>query len=102
MKSNWHVATAAEATAAAQFARLGLDVSVQYGASQPEYDLIITDSRGRMLKVSVKGSKRQGFHLRLASELVVAKSRDVRPFAKCGAGPFWSSPLQSCSVLDSA
>jgi hypothetical protein len=26
MKSNWHVATAAEAMAAAQFARLGFDV----------------------------------------------------------------------------
>jgi hypothetical protein len=33
-----------------------LDVSIQYGADQPEYDLII--ARGeRMLKVSVKGSK---------------------------------------------
>jgi hypothetical protein len=63
MKSNWHVATAAEATAAAQFARLGLDVSVQYGASQPEYDLIITDGGGRMLKVSVKGSKDGGWGL---------------------------------------
>jgi len=42
MKSNWQVATAAEAIAAAQFARLGYDVSVQYGANQPEYDLIIS------------------------------------------------------------
>ena len=63
MKSNWHVATAAEAIAAAQFARLGLDVSVQYGASQPEYDLIVTDGGGRMLKVSVKGSKDGGWGL---------------------------------------
>ena len=51
----WHVATAAEAIAAAQFARLGFDVSVQYGASQPEYDLMIADGE-RVLKVSVKGS----------------------------------------------
>ena len=63
MKSNWHVATAAEAIAAAQFARLGLGVSVQYGASQPEYDLIVTDDGGRMLKVSVKGSKDGGWGL---------------------------------------
>ena len=53
--NKWHVATAAEALAAAQFARLGFDVSVQYGANQPEYDLIIADGP-RMLKVSVKGS----------------------------------------------
>ncbi|MDA9426229.1 hypothetical protein [Bradyrhizobium sp. CCBAU 53380] len=55
MKTNWHVATAAEAMAAAQFARFGLDVSVQYGANQPEYDLMITDG-GEFLKISVKGS----------------------------------------------
>lgn len=54
--NSWHVATAAEAIAAAQFARFGLDVSVQYGANQPEYDLIV--ARGEaMLKVSVKGSQ---------------------------------------------
>src|SRR5580704_4459899 len=55
MKTNWHVATAAEAIAAAQFARYGYDVSVQYGANQPEYDLMITDG-DEFLKVSVKGS----------------------------------------------
>lgn len=38
--SSWHVGVAAEAFAAALFARLGYDVSVQYGANQPEYDLI--------------------------------------------------------------
>jgi hypothetical protein len=54
--SGWHVAVAAEAVAAALFARCGLDVSVQYGANQPEYDLIV--ARGeRLLKVSVKGSQ---------------------------------------------
>lgn len=52
----YHVAVAAEAFAAALFARCGLDVSVQYGANQPEYDLIVT--RGdKIMKVSVKGSK---------------------------------------------
>ncbi len=56
MKTSWQVATAAEAFAAAQFARCGWDVSVQYGANQPEYDLVAVDG-DRVLKVSVKGSK---------------------------------------------
>jgi hypothetical protein len=60
--ANWHVATAAEAMAAAQFARLGCDVSVQYGANQPEYDLMIARD-GRMLKISVKGSSNKGWGL---------------------------------------
>lgn len=40
MKSHWHVATAAEAFAAAQFARFGWDVNVQYGPNQPRYDKV--------------------------------------------------------------
>jgi Holliday junction resolvase-like predicted endonuclease len=56
MKTSWHVATSAEAFAAAQFARCGWDVSVQYGANQPEYDLIV-DNGSVALKISVKGSK---------------------------------------------
>ena len=55
MKS-WHVGVAAEAFAAAQFARLTYDVSVQYGANQPEYDLVAV-SDNKMLKISVKGSQ---------------------------------------------
>lgn len=54
--SSWHIGVAAEAIAAGQFARLGLDVSVQYGANQPEYDLIVTHGEF-LLKVSVKGSQ---------------------------------------------
>lgn len=54
--TSWHVGVAAEAVAAAQFARCGCDVSVQYGANQPEYDLMVAKN-GRMLKVSVKGSQ---------------------------------------------
>ena len=51
-----HVGVAAEAFAAGQFARCGFDVSVQYGANQPEYDLMV--ARGTsLLKVSVKGSQ---------------------------------------------
>ena len=60
--SSWHVATAAEAFAAAQFARFGYDVSVQYGANQPEYDLMIADG-AHVLKVSVKGSADGGWGL---------------------------------------
>src|SRR6185369_1915300 len=56
MITSWQVATAAEAFAAAQFARCGWDVSVQYGANQPEYDLVAVDGE-RLLKISVKGSQ---------------------------------------------
>jgi len=62
MKTSWQVATAAEAFTAAQFARFGWDVSVQYGANQPEYDLVAVDGN-RMLKISVKGSKDGGWGL---------------------------------------
>ena len=54
--NSWHVGVAAEAIAAAQFARFAYDVSVQYGADQPEYDLIAV-SGDKMLKISVKGSQ---------------------------------------------
>ena len=54
--TQYHVAVTAEAFAAALFARHGCDVSVQYGANQPGYDLVI--ARGeRLLRVSVKGSQ---------------------------------------------
>jgi hypothetical protein len=60
--TGWHVGVAAEAVAASLFARCGLDVSVQYGANQPEYDLLVV--RGdNILKVSVKGSKDGGWGL---------------------------------------
>jgi hypothetical protein len=54
--SSFHVGIAAEAFAAALFARCGCDVSVQYGANQPEYDLAVIRGE-QMLKVSVKGSQ---------------------------------------------
>jgi hypothetical protein len=41
---------------AAVFARFGYDVSVQYGANQLEYDLIVAKGE-KMLKISVKGSQ---------------------------------------------
>lgn len=59
---SWHIGIAAEAFAAAQFARCGYDVSVQYGANQPEYDLMV--ARGeQLLKISVKGSQDGGWGL---------------------------------------
>jgi len=54
--SPWHISISAEAFVAAQFARCGYDVSVQYGANQPEYDLIVVKGE-KTLKVSVKGSQ---------------------------------------------
>lgn len=54
--SSWHVGVAAEAAVAMVFARAGWNVSVQYGANQPEYDLMV-ENGGAMLKVSVKGSQ---------------------------------------------
>ena len=58
--TSWHVAVAAEAIAAGLFARCGYDVSVQYGANQPEYDLIVAD--GECL-LKVKGSQDGGWGL---------------------------------------
>ena len=60
--NSWHVGVAAEAMSAAQFARYGYDVSVQYGANQPEYDLIAVFG-DKLLKISVKGSKDGGWGL---------------------------------------
>lgn len=60
--SSWHVGVAAEAIAAGLFARCNFDVSVQYGANQPEYDLIIVKG-DKLLKVSVKGSQDGGWGL---------------------------------------
>jgi Holliday junction resolvase-like predicted endonuclease len=78
----WHVATAAEAIAAAQFARFGYDVSVQYGASQPEYDLMIAEGE-RMLKISVKGSQDGGWGL-TQTQLSKIKNADYH-----GAAEAW-------------
>lgn len=58
----YHVAVAAEAYAAAAFARAGYEVSVQYGANQPGYDLVAVKGK-KILKVSVKGSQNGGWAL---------------------------------------
>jgi hypothetical protein len=58
----FHVGVAAEAFAAGMFAQASCDVSVQYGANQPEYDLLVSKN-DRFLKVSVKGSQDGGWGL---------------------------------------
>ncbi|SCW83497.1 hypothetical protein SAMN04487970_106134 [Paenibacillus tianmuensis] len=60
--TSWHVSVAAESITAYLFARVGYDVSVQYGANQPEYDLMIAKG-DTVMKVSVKGSKDGGWAL---------------------------------------
>src|SRR5436305_10077094 len=56
------ISVAAEAIAAAQFARCGFTVSVQYGANQPEYDLVVQKGDA-LMQVSVKGSQDGGWGL---------------------------------------
>jgi Holliday junction resolvase-like predicted endonuclease len=92
MKTNWHVATAAEAIAAAQFARLGFDISVQYGAAQPEYDLIVSDG-DKLLKVSVKGSQDGGWGL---SQAQLSKLRNAN---YQGAADAWLARHKPRTVL---
>ena len=53
--NSWQVTVGAEGIAAAQFARCGFDVSVQFGPNRPWYDLVVAKA-GNLLKVSVKGS----------------------------------------------
>jgi hypothetical protein len=62
MLNQHQVSVAAEAFVAALFAWCGGDVSVQYGANQPEYDLVVVKG-AKMLKVSVKGSQDGGWGL---------------------------------------
>lgn len=60
--SHYHVGVSAEAFAAALFARCDCDVLVQYGANQPEYDLVVSRDT-KSIKVSVKGSQDGGWGL---------------------------------------
>jgi Holliday junction resolvase-like predicted endonuclease len=58
----YQVGVSAEAFAAALFARAGFHVSVQYGANQPGYDLIVEKDKCSLL-ISVKGSQDGGWGL---------------------------------------
>jgi hypothetical protein len=60
--SSWQVSIAAESAVAMLFAREGWNVSVQYGANQPEYDLVAVRGAA-VLKISVKGSQDGGWGL---------------------------------------
>ena len=53
---------AAESYTACLLAQAGYDVLVQYGANQPDYDLIAVKDK-RMLPISVKGSQDGGWML---------------------------------------
>ncbi len=60
--SQYHCGVAAEAFAAGLLARCGCDVLVQYGANQPEYDLVAKRAQ-QALWISVKGSQDGGWGL---------------------------------------
>lgn len=63
MISPHQVSIAAEAFVAALLAQSGYNVSIQYGANQPEYDLLVEKKGGGFMKVSVKGSQDGGWGL---------------------------------------
>ena len=58
----YQVGVAAEAFAACLLSQVGCDVSIQYGANQPGYDLVATRGN-KAIKVSVKGSQDGGWGL---------------------------------------
>ena len=104
------VATAAEAFAAAQFARFGYDVSIQWGATQPECDLIISERR-RMLKISVKGSADGGWNVtqsaqsdlstaaRIVRTLLTSGWRGIKPEPRSVSCSSRTSPTTLCRAL---
>ncbi|MEO6563830.1 MAG: hypothetical protein ABIN99_12430 [Nitrosospira sp.] len=59
---------AAESYAACLLAQAGYDVLVQYGANQPQYDLVAVEGT-RFLPVSVKGSQDGGWMLAVKYKL---------------------------------
>jgi Holliday junction resolvase-like predicted endonuclease len=60
--TSYQVSVAAESLVASLLSQSGYDVSVQYGANQPGYDLVAVKP-GRTLQVSVKGSQDGGWVL---------------------------------------
>jgi hypothetical protein len=53
---SWKINIGAEGVAAAQFARCGFDVTLQYGVNKPAYDMVVTKG-GSLLKIEVRGSQ---------------------------------------------
>ena len=87
--TSWHVSVAAEAVAASMFARCGFDVSIQYGADQPEYDLMISKGDD-ILKVSVKGSQDGSWGL--TQKYLPKRSEDEK---KQGDGPDYHAAIDA-------
>lgn len=58
----YQVNVAAEAFAAAAMSVAGYDVAMQYGTTQPDWDILATKN-GRTLKLQVKGSQTGGWGL---------------------------------------
>ncbi len=82
-------------------ARLGYDISVQYGANQPEYDLAIIKG-DRLIKVSVKGSKDGGWGL-TQSNLTKADSENENTKANYhGAIDIWFGELVECGAKNNS
>ena len=96
--ASWHVSTAAEAIAAAQFARFGFDVSVQYGANQPEYDLMIA-AGDHMLKISVKGSSDGGWGLSQTQLIKWRKNNPGGPPNYVAAAEMWLARHKSRTAI---
>src|SRR5271155_4244907 len=61
------VSVAAESFAASVFAQAGYNVLVQYGANQPDYDLVAV-SNNLVVKISVKGSQDGGWALAISKK----------------------------------
>ena len=90
--SQYHIGVAAEAFAAGLLAHAGCDVSVQYGANQPGYDLIVVKD-DKTLRVSVKGSQDGAWGLTQsyiknadyhgASDIWLSKHRNKRIWRGC-------------------
>jgi hypothetical protein len=58
----YQVNVAAEAYAAVVMSQAGYDVAMQYGTTQPDWDILATKA-ARILKISVKGSQDGGWGL---------------------------------------
>lgn len=87
--ASYHVSVAAEAFAAALFARAGYSVSIQYGANQPGYDLIVAGD-GMPKKVSVKGTNKRGW-------VLTASKKKGKSYH--GAIDAWTASLKDPEIL---
>jgi hypothetical protein len=58
----YQVNVAAEAFAAVVMSQAGYDVAMQYGTTQPKWDILATKGQ-RILKLQVKGTQKRGWRL---------------------------------------